>query len=299
MGPWRLMVYMRPKNAKDVRLAALAADRHGVVSRSLLLNAGFSSEDVARLVRARRLHRLHQGVYAVGHRVLTVEGRWIAATLATGGVLSHATAATAWALRRSSGMIHVTVAGDTGRARRQGIKVHRSTTLAPRDTTVHAGIPVTTAARTIIDLARSLDGRALEHVIDLADQRGLVDFADLRQANSASLQAVLSRYSPAPTRSELEEALLTLCDDHGIPRPETNTRIEGIEVDAVWRDERLIVEVHGYRYHRAPSRFESDREKDVTLELKGWRVLRFTWWQLEDRRAWVAAAITGARVLAA
>ena len=101
-----------------------------------------------------------------------------------------------------------------------------------------------------------------------------MDFDHLRQANSASLKAVLQHYSPAPTRSELEEALLRLCDDHGIPRPETNTHIEGIEVDAVWRDERLIVEVDGYRYHRAPSRFESDREKDVTLELKGWRVLR-------------------------
>ena len=179
------------------------------------------------------------------------------------------------------------------------MRVHRSTTLTGADTTTHRGIPITTPARTIIDVARTLEGRPLEHVIDLADQRGLIDFDHLRQANSASLTAVLSRYSPAPTRSELEERFLELCDDHSIDRPETNARIEGIEVDFVWRDRRLIVEVDGYGYHRSPQSFESDRERDVTLKMAGWDVLRFTWRQLETKRGWVAAAITGARPLAA
>jgi very-short-patch-repair endonuclease len=291
---------MRPKSAKDLALAAMADSRHGVVTRALLLNAGFSSEDVARLVKARRLHRLHQGVYAVGHQVLTTEGRWMAAALAVGGALSHTTAAAAWDLRRtSSPLIHVTVPGDPGRKRRKGMKVHRSTTLTDAEISVWRGIPITTPARTIIDLARTLKGRALEHVIDLADQRGLVDFDQLRTARSASLQAVLSRYRPAPTRSELEERFLTLCDDHGIKRPETNTRIEGFEVDFVWRDRRLIVEVDGYAYHRSPEAFETDRERDVTLTVAGWRVLRFTWAQIGTRAGWVAAAITGARPPAA
>jgi very-short-patch-repair endonuclease len=225
----------------------------------------------------------------------------MAATLATGGVLSHATAAAAWDLRRtSSALVHVTVPGDPGRKRRAGVRVHRSTTLTNAEMTVWRGIPITNPARTIIDLSRSLKGRALEHVIDLADQRGLVDFRELMAANSASLQAVVRSYSPAPTRSELEERFLRLCDDHGIPRPETNTRIEGIEVDFVWRDRRLIVEVDGYAYHRSPASFESDRERDVTLTVAGWTVLRFTWAQIEARGGWVAAAIrTGARSLAA
>jgi very-short-patch-repair endonuclease len=118
-----------------------------------------------------------------------------------------------------------------------------------------------------------------------------VDFTDLRQANSAALQAVLQTYRPAPTRSELEERFLRLCDKHGIERPETNVLIEGILVDFVWRDRRLIVEVDGYAYHREPWRFERDRENDVTLTVSGWRVMRFTWRKIKERASWVAAAI--------
>jgi very-short-patch-repair endonuclease len=291
---------MGSQGAKDPAIAALADRQHGVVARAHLLNAGFTEREIDRRVQARRLHVIHRGVYAVGHRVLTREGRWMAAVLATGGALSHATAAAAWELRRtSSPLIHVTVAGDGGRKKRRGIRVHRSTTLTSAEITTHRSIPITTPARTIIDLARTLTGRPLEHVIDLADQRGLINFDDLRAANSASLQAVLSRYSPAPTRSELEERFLRLCDDHGIQRPQTNTRVEGIEVDFVWRDRRLVVEVDGYAYHRSPESFESDRTRDVTLKMAGWEVLRFTWAQVENRAGWVAAAITGARPLAA
>ena len=285
---------MRPKSAKDLELAAIAAAQRGVVSRAQLLVRGFTNEDVGRLVKAGRLIRVHRGVYAVGHRILTTEGWWMAAVLAggRGAVLSHGTAAAVWDLGRATGgVVHITVRGDPGRKRRRGIKVHRSTTLTARDVTLRHGLPVTTPARTIIDLSRTLDGRKLEHIVDLADQRGLVDFTDLRAAHSASLQAVLQNYRPAPTRSELEERFLTLCDEHGIPRPETNTHIEGVLVDFVWRERRLIVEVDGYAYHRAPSRFERDRENDVTLTLKGWRVMRFTWRKVDERPGWVAAAI--------
>jgi very-short-patch-repair endonuclease len=107
---------------------------------------------------------------------------------------------------------------------------------------------------------------------------------------------VLSHYTVGSTltRSEQEEALLRLCDDHGLPRPETNVRIEGIECDAVWRDARLIVEVDGYKYHRIRSVFVSDRERDVVLKLAGWTVLRFAYEHITERGAWVAAAIRGA-----
>ena len=120
---------MRRKSAKDATIAALAEAQHGVASRAQLLVMGLTNEDVDRRIRAKRLHRLSQGVFAVGHRVLTIEGRWMAAVLAGGtdAVLSHASAAAAWELRLvGSGAIHVTIPSDSGRKRRAGIRVHRS-----------------------------------------------------------------------------------------------------------------------------------------------------------------------------
>jgi very-short-patch-repair endonuclease len=217
----------------------------------------------------------------------------MAAVLACGlrAVLSHRSAAALLDLRRAGTVIEVTVPGRGGRKVPAGVRLHRTTTLTPRDVAVVRGIPVTTPARTIIDLARTTSGRQLEQLIDRADQRGLIDFADLRAATPASLKAVLRSYRGVTTRSELEERFLRLCDDHGIDRPETNAIIEGLEVDFVWRAERLIVEVDGYAYHRSPSDFERDRERDVHLQTHGWRVLRFTWHQLTDRPEWAAHAL--------
>jgi hypothetical protein len=219
----------------------------------------------------------------------------MAAVLAAGkdAVLSHTTAASAWALRPpGAGAIHVTVPGDPGRRRRQGVRIHRSSTLNPSDTTTRCGIPITTPARTIIDLATTLEELALEQALDQADRRGLIDFAHLRaQPLPRSLQALLARYrGPTFTRSELEDRFFALCDKHELPRPLNNTIIEGEDVDFVWRANRLVVEVDGYGFHRSPSRFENDRERDVMLGLAGWQVLRFTWAHVTERPAWVAAA---------
>jgi hypothetical protein len=266
---------MSGKGAIDLVLAKLADAQHGVVSRRQLATLGLGRHRIEHRVATGRLQPVHRGVYAFGHRALRAEGRWMAAVMAGGdrAVLSHATAATAWDLRRSaSGLVHITVAGDGGRKRRAGIRLHRSTTLEPQDTTTSRGIPITTPVRTIIDLARTVTGRPLEHALDLAEQRSLIDFAELRRRPiPTSLQAVLSLYTAGSivTRSEMEERFLRLCDDHGLKRPNVNTRIEGEEVDFVWRDARLIVEVDGYRYHRSPSAFESDRERDVVLVLAG------------------------------
>ena len=287
---------MGGKVATDRRIAALAARQHGVLSRAQLRIAGLHDGSIDRRIAAGRLHLVHRGVFAVGHPVLTREGRWMAAVLAAGrdAVLSHADAAAAWDLRPpGAGAIHVSIPRATGRRRRPGIRIHRASTLAPSDTTTVRDIPITTPSRTIVDLAATLGGRPLEHVLDLADQRGLVDFAALRtRAAPRSLQVVLSRYrAPTFTRSELEERFFALCDTQGLLRPLSNTLVEGEEVDFVWRDRRLIVEVDGYRYHRMPSAFEDDRERDVMLTVAGWHVMRFTWAQLTGRPGWVAAAI--------
>jgi hypothetical protein len=292
---------MGGKRATDRTIASLAGAQHGVAARWQLVALGLGNDAIdGRLARG-RLHPLHRGVFAVGHTALKAEGRWMAAVLALGGnaVLSHATAARAWELRPSEGTIHVTVPGDAGRRRRTGLRVHRSRALTPSDTTTHRGIPITTPARTIVDLARTLTGRPLEQALDLADRRRLIDFGEFkRRPIPSSLQAVLSLYTAGATvtRSEMEERFLALCDEHGLPRPEVNTRIEGEEVDFAWPGQRLIVEVDGYAYHRSPTAFESDRERDVKLVLAGWRVLRFTWTQLTRRPAWVARSVTGANL---
>jgi Transcriptional regulator, AbiEi antitoxin len=146
---------MRRQIDTDREIAAIAGRQYGVVGRSQLLALSLSAPSVDRRVQRGRLHVVHRGVYAVGHTVLTVEGRWMAATLATGGVLSHATAAAAWDLRPSaSRTVHVTVAGAA--RRRAGVCVHRTRTL---EATTYRGIPITTPLRTIIDLATTLKGR--------------------------------------------------------------------------------------------------------------------------------------------
>jgi hypothetical protein len=183
----------------------------------------------------------------------------------------------------------VTIPSTTGRAKRPGLRIHRSITLTPLDTTTHRGIPMTDPHRTLTDLAHTLKGRPLEHAVNRAER--LVDFARLRQTAPPSLQAVLERYTTAQTRSELEERFLELCDDHGIPRPEVNAIVEGYEVDFVWRDAKRIVEVDGYAFHRSPAAFENDRERDVVLATKGWNVTRFTYDQVTRRPAWVAGAV--------
>ena len=209
---------MRRQSASDSEIAALAGAQHGVVGRAQLLTLGFTVEAIDHRLRARRLLLAHRGVYAVGHAVLTIEGRWMAAVLAAGdnAVLSHASAAAAWDLRRlGAGAIHVTVPGDAGRKRRTGIRIHRSATLEPHETTSRRGIPITDPARTLIDLAATLKGRPLEQALDRAEQLRLVDFADLAtrlearpgRPGSPSLQAQLARYTAGSTftRSELEE----------------------------------------------------------------------------------------------
>jgi hypothetical protein len=280
-------------------LAGLATAQHGVVARRQLLDAGLTKEAVARRIRAGRLHIVHRGVYAVGHPVLTREGRWMAAALATGGALSHVTAAAAWDWLPVGATIHVTVRGDPGRRQRRSIRVHRSTTLDTSDLTSHRRIPITSPIRTLLDVATTLNGRRLEQVFDRAET--MIDFGALQrrleahphQPGSASLRAVLSIYTVggASTRSELEEAFLRLCDDHGLPRPDVNTVIEGMEVDFVWRDARLVVEVDGYGFHKSRRQFGTDRERDVRLTLAGWHVLRFAEEHVTHRPAWVAAAV--------
>ena len=292
---------MRRELATDAEIARIAGRQGGVVGRTQLLRQGLSASAIDRRVRAGRLHVIHRGVYAVGHRVLGTRGRYWAAVLTCGrgAVISDASAGAEWAIRRfSAATIHVTVS-PTGRVRRPGIRLHWRSLAADEVTTLD-GLPITTPARTLLDLAaRGLRGRQLEAAVDRAERQRLLDFADLHallarypgRPGTSALKAVLERYRGGDTRSELEELLAELCDAHGLPRPLENCVVEGKVRDFYWPHARLVVEADSYAWHRSPSALDDDRERDVELTLAGIRTLRFTWEQVTRRRRYVVNAI--------
>jgi predicted transcriptional regulator of viral defense system len=189
---------MRDHGARDQAVAALAGRQAGVVSHRQLAALGLTASAIDRRIRAGRLHPIHRGVYAVGHRAVGVVGMRWAAVLAVGdgAVVSHATAGAAYDLRRSSStVIHVTVPGRAGRKRRPGIRVHRPESLLADEVTTLDGLPITTPARTLLDLAAGLRGRPLEAAV-AAERRRLLDFADLHE--------LLARYPRRPGSSSLK-----------------------------------------------------------------------------------------------
>jgi very-short-patch-repair endonuclease len=284
----------------DTQIATLAGRQHGVVALTQLKAMGLSADAVKHRLRCRRLHRVHRGVYAVGHPALTREGRWLAAVLACGppAVLSHRSAGALWGIRPSAAAaIDVTVPTRGGRRRREGIVVHRTTRLGEEEVTASLGIPVTTLARTLLDLAAVLPRRGLEKAIDESERLGLFDLTPLRAAFQAhpgrhAVAAVLkNRAEPIFTRSDLEERLLELCERHGVPQPKVNTHVGEFEVDFLWPEARLIVETDGRASHATHAAFESDRARDAELTVAGYRVVRFTHRQVERDAERVAALL--------
>jgi Protein of unknown function (DUF559)/Transcriptional regulator, AbiEi antitoxin len=262
------------------------------VSVGQLRSLGFDRDAIARRVEAGRLHRLHRGVYAVGHTIVPPRGRWLAAVLACGenAVLSHRSAAAHWGIRPSAAArIDVTVPRTSGVRSTAAIVVHRPG--RPIESVTRDGIPVTTAGRTLADLATALPRRSLEKACEAAEALGLHVEIDPTHPGAKRLADV----DPGVmTRSPLEDEFLALCDRYGIPRPLVNARVEGFEVDFCWPDERLIVETDG-RHHLTRARFESDRARDALLTSIGWRVMRFTGRQLRRASAQVAARVLSAR----
>jgi len=287
----------------DLVIARLADGQWGIVHRRQLLAAGVGPDAIDRRLRSGRLRRIHRGVYAVGHRHLRPEAYRLAAVLACGrgALLSHAAAAHHLGLRPSRAtMIDVSIPYTTPRAH-PGIRVHRRAALLPEECGEHDGVPVTTPARTLLDLAATFPRRTVERALDQAEMLELFDLATLervvgahpRRPGTPLLASLLREYTAgdALTRSALEDAFLALCDDHGIARPRINAIVCGLEVDFHWPRRRLVVEVDGWAYHRTRRAFERDRERDAVLAAGGIRVLRFTHRQVSREPALVAAAL--------
>lgn len=291
----------RPESTARRRIAARAARQWGVVTRAQLLEAGFSESAIARLLADGWLVRLHAGVYALGHAALRQEARWLAAILACGhgAVLSHRSAGVLWGLGSVRGGI-VDVTAPRGRRRRPGIAAHEGR-LDEADVTSHRGIPVTTVARTLLDLAGILPRADLERTVDQAIRTRRYDRAALDHAMARAhgrrelrpLRAVLEDLDPdrGRTRFELEATALPLILAAGLPRPRVNEHVEGHRVDLHWPEHRLVVELDGRTWHSDPTAFEADRLRDGDLLLAGWRVLRVTWRQLTRDRAAVVSRL--------
>jgi hypothetical protein len=275
---WSLGGYMRHQGSTgDRRIAAIASRQHGVVSVEQLRDVGIDKYGVRDRVRAGRLHRLHRGVYAVGHRSLSWRGRWLAAVLAAGdgAVLSHSSAAALWQfLRPIPGPVHVTLDAAVRRKARPGLQLHRSRTLTCRDVTRRHDIAVTTPARTIADIRGEVEPYLFRRA--------------LRQAELAG-HRVPKLSTVKRTRSDLELLFLTLCDDFGLPRPLVNRRVHGRLVDFWWPEQRLVVETDSWEYHRGSVAFEDDHDRDLELRAHGIATQRYTGDQLEAAPEAVAA----------
>jgi Transcriptional regulator, AbiEi antitoxin/REase_MTES_1575 len=267
----------------DRRIAELARRQHGVVERAQLVRLGMGADAIGWRVKKGRLHRVHRGVYAVGHLSLTRNGLFTAAVLACGkgAALSHFSAAVLWAMLGDRGWpIHVTA---ERKRRIEGVRTHWAHLEGER--VRREGITVTTPGRTLVDLADVAPRRLLERAIDEADYLRLdIDGLAPRKGRRGQglLSSVLAVHTPGATRtrSELEERFLALCDEHGIERPEVNVDVEGYECDFVWGEQALVVETDGGAAHGTARARERDRIKDVKLLVAGWRVARVTWVRL-------------------
>jgi very-short-patch-repair endonuclease len=247
-----------------------------------------------------RLLRLHRSVFAVGHEALGMEGRMLAAVLACGpgAVLSHRSAAVLWGvLERWAGPPEVTITRQAGRRDRR-ISIRRVRVLEESDVAAQRGIPVTSPPRTLLDLAGVASPYLLQRALAQAEVLALTSDHELRailarsngRRGAAALRLALKE-DAAFTRSALERRMLALCDRYDLPRPRVNTIVEGYEVDFHWPRAHLVVEVDGYRFHRARHAFEADRRRDAELLLAGIRTLRITHRRLAEDETRVVASL--------
>jgi very-short-patch-repair endonuclease len=274
-------------------LADLATRQHGVVALFQLRKLGFGDETIKTRLTDGLLHQLHEEVYSVGHRRLARRGLWWAAVLAygPGTVLSHRTAAVLWGFQRPrGGPIDVTArCGRQGIERRSGIWVHRCK-IRPEDVTSESGFPVTTVARTLFDLAEVAPYDSLKGAAEEADRLKLLRLRELedvcergrgRRALRPMRRLLTELRFPDEGRSPLEIRFAAFVRDRRLPEPVQNADVLGHEVDALWPDAKLVVELDSWEHHGHRAAFERDRARDPKLLIAGYRTVRVTHWRLD------------------
>lgn len=283
----------------------LATGFQGAVRHDQLRAHGLTAGQIKQLIRTGALHRRHLGVYIVGHLALAPMANEAAALLACGesSVISHRSAAYLWGLiDHRPVIVEVTVVGRRCR-RRDGLRVRKVAMLASSDIRGKEGLRLTSPARTIVDLAADTGEIELEALIAEGRSNRILRDGELesalrragKQKGTARLKRILrSEAGRAMTRSETERICRRLLQVAGLPQPKTNQRLGRYEVDFLWPDRRVVLEVDTYGFHGNRRAFERDRRKTMMLEDAGYHVIRVTRRQLLEEPYWVVAHIARA-----
>lgn len=273
-------------------LAELAERQHGVVSiRQLTGLLGYSRSAVSRAVIAGHLHRLHRGVFAVGHTRISLHGECLAAVLASGprALLSHLSAAWLWGVS-SAPPAPFAVTTPVRRKPRPPIRLHEARFIAAEDRALREGIPVTSLVRTLLDLAATVRFEWLEKMVERSEDLGLFDLREVEDLlartvghhGHGKLRRAIALYKPTSfTRSSLERRFLELCLEAGLPQPRTNYVEHGFELDCYWPEFRFAVELDLFETHGTRAAFERDRKRQEDLLLAGIAMTRVTGPRLE------------------
>ncbi len=263
----------------------MARRQHGVASiRQLLGPLGYTEAGVREEVKAGRLHPLYRGVYAVGHRKLTLHGRSLAAVLSCGpgSLLSHWSAAWLWGLGRwSPAPFHVLASGP--RSQTPPVKRHRARNLVEADRAIEEGIPVTAVPRTLLDMAAEVNDEKFKRIVERAEKLGLLDAPAARAAAERSRghrgcrrlrRGLMIHRPPVFTRSEFEDAVLERLLAESVPMPSVNYYEGKHELDLYWADRRFAVELDCWETHGTHQAWERDHLRDEELALAGIQVVR-------------------------
>ncbi|HEX4304568.1 MAG TPA: hypothetical protein VHZ54_00890 [Solirubrobacterales bacterium] len=286
-------------------MADLASRQYGVVGRWQLVELGFGDEAIRLRLAAGRLHELHREAYAIGHRIVVKRGRWMAAVLAMGpgAFLSHESAAALWGLAGDRRKVDVNAPRGrqvrSGRA--SGIKVHRCK-FGADEVTVRDGIPVSTVARTLFDLAERSQPHRLKSAWDEASRLRLLRVPEVAAVYERGRGRRLARKRIGPfltaeqrhvedSASPLEDRFAAFVITHRLPPPQTNVLVDGDEVDALWPAARLIVELDSWEFHAHRAAFEKDRDRDTEHLLAGYRTIRVTHRRLSEEPERLAAQL--------
>jgi hypothetical protein len=271
-------------------VAQLASRQRGNATREQLVRLGLREGAITYRVKIGRLYRVYRGVYSVGRPPGTLEDRASAAVLAAGAgaALSHGSAMTLWGFwKRWDQPFEVVVPGDR---RPPGIRVHRSSTVHWRDVTTQLGIRVTSPARTIFDTAPRMTDKTLKRAVNNALHTPWLHESHLAELlgrlghlPQAKRIAPLIGLPGTPPRSGWEDDFPAFCAEHGLPTPTMGAPVCGYIVDALFPEQKLIVELDSREFHLDAISFEADRERDAETLAHGFRTIRITWERLHER----------------